>query len=805
MNVKEKFESMDYSPAPESRANVDAWLKTNNSSFGMYIGGEWVKPSNTGNNTGSFVSYAPATGEKLAEISAASQEDVTAAVSAARSAQGKWLALGGHGRARYLYAIARLIQKHSRIISVIESLDNGKPIRESRDIDIPLAARHFYHHAGWAQLLEDEFPKYEALGVAGQIIPWNFPFLMLAWKIAPALAAGNTVVLKPAEFTSLSALKFAELCEEAGLPKGVVNIITGEGDVGAMLVDAKVDKIAFTGSTEVGKIIRRSIAGTGKKLTLELGGKSPFIVFEDADIDSAIEGLVDAIWFNQGQVCCAGSRLLVQEGIAESFFKKLKTRMSKLRIGHSLDKCIDMGAVVDPSQKERIESLVREGEAEGAVVFHATCEMPEEGVFYPPTLITGVGTDNILFKEEVFGPVLTAITFRTQAEAVGLANNTKYGLAATVWSESISRALEVAPALKAGVVWINGTNMFDAAVGFGGYRESGFGREGGREGMLAYMKPKYEKALKEWKPLAVPAEMDNKAATGMPAIDRTAKNYVGGKQARPDGGDSAAVMNNKGVYAGLVGAGNYKDIRNAVEAANKASGWAGKTSHLRAQILYYIAENLGYRAAEFEDRLVSLTGMKAKAAAHEVEQSIQRLFTAAAYCDKHEGTVHEPPIRGVALAMNEAIGTVGIVCPDEAPLISFVTLMAFAMAAGNTSVIIPSERYPLLATDFYQILETSDVPAGVVNIVTGARDTMAAPLAKHYGVDAVWYFGSKEGSADIERAAADNMKRTWLSYGKAYDWTDAEQMNAKILMDRGTEVKNIWVPYGDANASGKSY
>ncbi|MBL4837063.1 MAG: aldehyde dehydrogenase family protein, partial [Kordiimonadaceae bacterium] len=349
------------------------------------------------------------------------------------------------------------------------------------------------------------------------------------------------------------------------------------------------------------------------------------------------------------------------------------------------------------------------------------------------------------------------------------------------------------------------TNMFDAAVGFGGYRESGFGREGGREGMLAYLIPRYEKALKAVKPVPVPAATGVRAVSGVPGIDQTAKNYVGGKQARPDGGDSAAVLTHKGGHAGLVGAGNYKDIRNAVEAANKASGWAGKTSHLRAQILYYVAENLGYRAAEFEARLVSLTGMKSKAAAKEVELSVQRLFKAAAYCDKHEGTVHEPPLRGVALAMNEAIGTIGIVCPDEAPLLSFVTLMAFAMAAGNTSVIIPSERYPLLATDFYQILETSDVPAGVVNIVTGNRDAMAAPLAKHYGVDAVWYFGTEAGCADVEHAAAENMKRTWLNYGKAYDWADKDQMNAKILMDRGTEVKNIWVPYGDAYASGKSY
>jgi len=801
MSVKESFESMDYSPAPESRAQADAWLAENNHSFGLFINGEWVKPK----CAKQFASYAPATGEKLADITAASQGDVDAAVAAARTAQGKWAALGGHGRARYMYGLARLVQKHSRILAVLESLDNGKPIRESRDIDVPLVARHFYHHAGWAQLMDDEFPDHEAIGVAGQVIPWNFPLLMLSWKIAPAIAAGNTVVLKPAEFTSLTALKFAELCVEAGLPKGVVNIVTGEGDTGAMLVDSDVDKVAFTGSTGVGKTIRRSIAGTGKKLTLELGGKSPFIVFEDADIDGAVEGIVDAIWFNQGQVCCAGSRLLVQEGIADRFFEKLKARMGKLRVGHSLDKCIDMSALVDGVQKERIEALIKQGASEGADVFHAPCDLPEEGVFYPPTLVTGVGTDNTLYTEEVFGPVLTAITFRTQSEAVGLANNTRYGLAATIWSESISRALEVAPALKAGVVWVNGTNMLDAAVGFGGYKESGFGREGGREGMLAYLKPKYENSLKEWKPITVPAATTAKAGSGMPGIDQTAKHYIGGKQARPDGGDSTAVLTAKGAHAGLVGAGNYKDIRNAVEAATKAAGWAGTTSHLKAQILYYIAENLSTRAGEFENRLVSLTGASRKAAEKEVSLSIERLFTAAAYADKHEGRVHEPPMRGVALAMNEAIGTVGIVCPDEAPLLAFVTLTAFAMAAGNTSVVVPSERYPLLATDFYQVLETSDVPAGVVNIVTGERDAMAAPLAKHYGIDAVWYFGGRDGCAEMEKLAADNMKRTWLNFGMAYDWASPQHMHARSLMERATEVKNIWVPYGDANEGGKSY
>lgn len=802
MSVSEKLETMDYGPALESRAKADDWLASHDHHFGLFINGGWVKPD----GAKAFETFSPSTSEKLASLTSARQDDVDAAVAAARTAQGNWAKIGGHARARYLYALARLVQKHSRILSVLESLDNGKPIRESRDIDIPLVARHFYHHAGWAQLLDEEFPDHEAVGVAGQVIPWNFPLLMMAWKIAPALAAGNTVVMKPAEFTSLTALMFAELCMEAGLPKGVVNIITGAGDVGAMVVDADVDKVAFTGSTNVGKHIRRSIAGSGKKLTLELGGKSPFIVFEDADLDGAVEGIVDAIWFNQGEVCCAGSRLLVQEGIADQFFAKLKTRMGKLRIGDSLDKCIDIGAVVDKVQQDRIEALVAQGAAEGAEIFQANCPMPEQGAFYPPTLVTNVSTDNTLFKEEVFGPVLTAITFRTQNEAVGLANNTRYGLAGSVWSESISRALEVAPALKAGIIWINGTNMFDAAVGFGGYRESGFGREGGREGMLAYLKPKYEKKLKAWSPIVAPTVVKPaKAGTGLPGVDQTAKMYIGGKQARPDGGDSVAIATSKGAFAGLVGDGNYKDIRNAVEAAGKAAGWAKTAGHSKAQILYYIAENLGYRAGEFQERLSALTGASTKAAADEVDLSIERLFAAAAMADKHDGLVHSPPIRGVALAMNEPIGTLGIVCPDEAPLLAFVTLTAFAIAAGNTTVVIPSPRYPLLATDFYQILETSDVPAGVVNIVTGARATMAMPMAKHYGVDALWYFGDRDGCADIEREAAENMKRTWLNYGMAYDFTSNKQFGARTMMERASEVKNIWVPYGDANEGGKSY
>ena len=531
---------------------------------------------------------------------------MNAAVKAARAAFPKWAALSGYERGKYLYAIARLVQKHARLFSVLETMDNGKPIRESRDIDIPLVARHFYHHAGWAQHLEREFPGMVPYGVCGQIIPWNFPLLMLAWKIAPALAAGNTVVLKPAEFTSLTALLFAEIVEKAKLPPGVVNIITGQGDTGAAIVNhPDVDKIAFTGSTEVGKIIRAATAGTGKGLSLELGGKSPYIVFDDADIDSAIEGLVDAIWFNQGQVCCAGSRLLVQESIEERFLVKLKKRMDTLRIGDPLDKAVDIGALVAPVQVARVRDLVKKGVAEGGQLYEPDIDLPKGGCFLKPALITHVSTANTVATEEIFGPVLVEMSFRTPEEAVALANNTKYGLAATIWSENINLALDIAPKLKAGVVWINGTNNFDAAVGFGGYKESGFGREGGKEGMASYLKPKWEKELK---PFAAPKGEKPVAADDHDGIDQTAKMYIGGKQARPDSGYSRAVHGPGGKVIGEVGDGNRKDIRNAVEAARAALGWSTSTAHSRAQILYFLGENLEYRADEFAKRIREQTG-----------------------------------------------------------------------------------------------------------------------------------------------------------------------------------------------------
>ncbi|HLA91612.1 MAG TPA: aldehyde dehydrogenase family protein [Gemmatimonadaceae bacterium] len=789
------FESMEYGPAPESDKRALAWIAEYGASFGHHVNGAWTKPA----KRAQFDVINPATGEVIARVAQGTKSDVEAAVKAARKALPAWQKLSGHARARHLYALARAVQRHARLFAVLETMDNGKSIRETRDIDIPLVARHFYHHAGWAQLLETEFPGHHGAGVVGQIIPWNFPLLMLAWKVAPALAAGCTVVLKPAEFTPLTALAFAEIAHDAGLPGGVLNIVTGDGSTGAALVDhPDVDKLAFTGSTEVGRIIRKATAGSGKKLSLELGGKSPFVVFEDADLDSVVEGVVDAIWFNQGQVCCAGSRLLMQEGVAERLVEKLRVRMERLRMGPPLDKAVDMGAIVAPVQLERIRTLVEQGRKEGAEMWQPSWAVPREGCFYPPTLFTNVAPSSTIAQVEIFGPVLVAMTFRTPEEAVALANNTPYGLAASVWSENINLALDVAPKIKAGVVWINCTNLFDAASGFGGYRESGYGREGGREGMWEYLKADWQaaasSAAKQTVPKRTAVSGQSSAFSGAPPIDRTPKQFIGGKQARPDSGYSIRIVGASGAHVGEVGEGNRKDIRNAVEAARAAAApWARASGHSRAQILYYIGENLSARAAEFAARLREMTG---RDGAPEVAATIARLFTYAAWADKWDGQVHQTPIRGVTLAMNEPIGVVGIVAPDEAPLLGFVSVVAPAVATGNAVVAVPSERHPLAVTDFYQVLETSDLPGGVINIVTGRKGDLARVLAEHDDVDAIWYFGPAEGVKACETASCGNMKQTWCE-SLARDWMRPAQGEGREFLRHASQVKNIWIPYGE--------
>ncbi|MFC4032795.1 aldehyde dehydrogenase family protein [Streptomyces polygonati] len=473
--------AFEYAPAPESRAIVDLAP-----SYGLFIDGEFTEAA----DGTVFKTVSPSTEEVLAEVARAGEADVERAVGAARKAFVKWSALPGAERGKYLFRIARILQERARELAVLESLDNGKPIRETRDIDLPLVAAHFFYYAGWADKLRHAGygPDPRPLGVAAQIIPWNFPLLMLSWKIAPALATGNTVVLKPAETTPLSALFFADVCRQAGLPRGVVNILTGYGDAGAALVaHPDVDKVAFTGSTEVGRAIAREVAGSAKKVTLELGGKAANIVFDDAPIDQAVEGIVNGIFFNQGHVCCAGSRLLVQESVRDEVLDALKRRMATLRVGDPLDKNTDIGAINSAEQLARITALAEAGEQEGAERWAPPCELPSAGYWFPPTLFTGVTQAHRIAREEIFGPVLSVLTFRTPAEAVEKANNTPYGLSAGIWTEKGSRILSMASKLRAGVVWANTFNKFDPTSPFGGYKESGYGREGGRHGLEGYL------------------------------------------------------------------------------------------------------------------------------------------------------------------------------------------------------------------------------------------------------------------------------------------------------------------------------
>jgi aldehyde dehydrogenase (NAD+) len=804
--IQEIYASMEYGPAPEDAGRTDEWLDRHGRAFGHFIGGRWTEPR----EDSLFRTVSPATGQVLAHVSQGSTDDVDRAVTAARSALKDWRQTTGHVRARHLYALARHVQREARLFAVLESLDNGKPIRETRDLDIPLVARHFYHHAGWAQLMQRELPDHEPVGVVGQIIPWNFPLLMLAWKVAPALAMGNTVILKPAEYTPLTALLFADVCRAAGLPDGVLNIVTGDGQTGAALVrHPRVDKIAFTGSTEVGRVIRAETAGSGKKLSLELGGKSPFLVYDDADLDSVVEGVVDAIWFNQGQVCCAGSRILVQEGMEAELERKLKARMETLRMGDPLDKSVDIGAIVAPAQLDTITRMVETGREEGAEVWQPTWSVPEDGWFYPPTLCTNVSPASTIAQVEIFGPVVVMMTFRTPSESVALANDSRYGLAASVWTENVNLALDVAPRLKAGTVWVNCTNLFDAASGFGGYRESGFGREGGLEGLWEYVIPSWKRSGRAMArhrgegALNAPEAAPARGVTGTPvrgpvSIDRTAKLYVDGRQKRPDGGYALVIDDAQGNAVGEVGRGNRKDIRDAVEAAHRAAPeWAARSAHNRAQVLYYLAENLSVREPELKGRLRALTGLSGRKAARAFGLAIERLFTYAAWADKWDGHVHATPFRNVTLAMPESLGVLGIVAPDDDPLVSLISLLAPAVAMGNAVVLVPSERWPLLATDLYQVVETSDVPPGVVNIVTGLRDELSPVLAAHDDVTGLWYFGHAEGAADVERLSVGNMKRTWVDHGRPRDWFDQQQGEGEEFLREATQIKNIWVPYGE--------
>ena len=783
-NIIKNFKNIKYGPAPEDDKDVLKWIKNLSSPNRIYINGKWTLSK----SSKILQSINPSTNSKLFKLVVSSKKDVDSAVIAANKAYPKWSKLSSYKRSQYLYALARLIQKHARFLSVLESIDNGKPIRETRDIDIPLVARHFYYHAGWAVKSKDSV---KSLGVVGQIIPWNFPLLMLSWKIAPAIACGNTVVLKPAEYTSLTAIYFAELCMKAKLPNGVINIVTGDGSTGQHITNHPlVKKIAFTGSTEVGKKIIASTSNTNKKLTMELGGKSPFIVFEDADLDSAVEGVVDAIWFNQGQVCCAGSRLLIQESIEKKFIKKLKQRMEKLRVGNPLDKSIDIGAIVAPVQLKKIDSLVKKGVKEGAKLWQPSWSCPKEGLFYPPSLFTNVMPASYIAQIEIFGPVLISLTFRTPSEAVAIANNTPYGLAASIWSENINLALDVAPKVKAGVIWINSTNLFDAACGFGGFKESGFGREGGSEGIRAYTKINL--------PVVRGSKKTNhKIKISLPMIDRTPKLYIGGKQKRPDGGYSFPLNAVNNSFICDIAQANRKDVRDSVEIAAKS--FAKQLSNFnRSQILFYLAENLQQREKTFVDLLVALRGSSPVNASKEFSQSCERLFYYAAMADKFEGNVHNPPMRGLTLAMKEPLGVMTSILSDDSPLLNLVTVMGSVFSTGNTNIIVPGQKTSLIATELYQVLDTSDVPGGYVNILTAKENELNKTLSQHENIEGIWYFGADSAQrSDIVKNTTSNIKRYWCPEEKHLDWTNASEEFLNEFLYQSTQVKNIWIPYGE--------
>ncbi len=783
--IIKNFKNISYGPAPEDSKEVFGWLKKLKKPNSIFINGKFVNPN--GNKKIDILN--PGNKTKIGSLSISSKKDVDFAVKSAKKAFPKWSKLSPFQRSKYLYALARMIQKNSRFLSVLETIDNGKPIRETRDIDIPLVSRHFYYHAGWAA--KDTQTKKKPIGVVGQIIPWNFPLLMLAWKVAPALALGNTIVLKPAEFTSLTALYFAELCQKAKIPPGVINIITGDGSTGEYITAHKdISKIAFTGSTEVGKKIINSNNNPDKKLTMELGGKSPFIVFEDADLDSAVEGVVDAIWFNQGQVCCAGSRLLVQESIEKKFLKKLKQRMEKLRVGNPLDKSIDIGAIVAPVQLKKINQLVTKAKFEGNKLWQPSWSCPTDGLFYPPSLFTNVTPSSFISQVEIFGPVLTSLTFRNPIEAVDIANNTPYGLAASIWSENINLALDIAPKIKAGVVWINSTNLFDASCGFGGYKESGFGREGGSEGIRAYTK--YELSL-----LKIQRSKNKKTILQNELIDKTPKLYIGGKQKRPDSGYSFALKNIKNEFICDIPNANRKDVRDTVEIASKIINKT-ITNFNRSQILFYLAENLQDKEKIFSDLLSSLLGLSKKESLIEFNSSVKRLFYYASMADKFEGNIHNPPMRGLTLAVKEPLGVMASILNDQFPLLSLVTVMGSIFATGNASIIIPGQKTSLISSEFYQLLDTSDVPSGLVNILTTKQNSLNKILAEHENINGIWLFSeNNQERLIVSQNTVSNLKRYWCPKSNNLDWNSEEELFLNEFLYQSTQIKNIWIPYGE--------
>ncbi|GFN80698.1 aldehyde dehydrogenase family 16 member a1-like [Plakobranchus ocellatus] len=742
------LETLDYGPAVEGETVVGKWLDKHNRNFGHFISGEWQRPVDRDN----VLSKKPSTGETLATTIEANEDDVQRAVLAAEEAYKKWRTLSPFSRAKYLYS-------------------------------------------------------------------WKSPLIQLAQRVAPALAAGNSVVVMPSSHTCLSTLLFADICAQVGLPHGVFNVVTGSTP-GLLASHPSVDVVTLAGNTLEGRAMRQLIAGSGKKLSLALSGHCPILVFEEADLDSAVEGIVEGAFSNSGQNTYSASRLLVQEPVYTQLIEKLKARMAKLTMGNNLDKNKDQGPLCDAGAVIRLGQLVQEALAEGAQIFQPVAVPSGVHDCFPPTLITGAQTSSQIYLEEPCGPVLVAVPFRTEKEAITIANHSVSGTAAGVWTENISVAMEVASLLQVATVWINTYGLLDAACEAGGYKASGFGRTGGKESLYSYMHP-------SWQPLVrtTNSEVDldkfgassnsdllpnvtsiDALGTGdHPNIDKTYKLFYGGGQKRPDSGATHAVVSSTGEVIGYVPDGGKKDIRNAVEAALKsAPGWGRKDGHGRSQILYYLAENLLSRKADFVSLLTSLGGEGSEERAQaEVDLAMERLFHWAALCDKFGGTVQESTLYGQTWRIHSPLGVIGIVCPDDFPFLGFISLIAPAIARGNTVVAVPSGQFPLAALAFHQVLETSDVPAGVVNIITGDRKVLTRTLAQHQDVASIWYFGADEaGSTFVEAASSGgNMKRTWVNYGRHRNFAITQQGQGNDFLVEATTVKTIWCPMGDIFAN----
>lgn len=805
------MKSMDYGDAPESEALVHEWLARRGKKLGSFVNGNWQ----SGTNKKSFEVMNPCTGETLASVDEADTKDLDEVAKVAKGAFALWSKLSPSAKARHLYSIARHVQKHQQLLTVLDSVNTGRAIHEVKNHDIPQVVRCLYHFTGWAELMSTEMPGWKPRGVVAVILAWNFPLWNLVSLVAPAMAAGNTVIVKPATVTPLSALLFAEICNEAGLPPGVVNVINGsQNTIGRALAShSEVSQVSFMGSVKHGRELRQMTAGMAKKFCAHLSGKSAMLVFDSADLDAAVEGVIEGMFFNHGQVVSAASRLLIHEPVFDIFVDKLKARMKNIRIGKSLDKNIDLGTVMSDKQLDKIKKYVTEAAKEKAEVFQTA------DLHTPLTLITNINPTSRIAMEEVFGPVLVTFPFRTAKEAVALANVSAYGIAASVWSENMALCLEVAKSIAAANVWINCHNVFDAAAEFDHFRLSGYGSCGGKEGLYDFLQlccdevqdqnakvniPTNDFVIKPNGPSAATVcDKNELGSNSVPCIDATYKSYVGGSQKRPDGNCSRPIYSGAGDVLGHIPECNRKDVRDAVEAAQKAQpGWVKRTGHNRLQILYYIAENLQRRQLEFAKQLSLATGCSDDDAKKEVEQALESLFCWGSYCDKYGGEVRETNMYGIVYNTREAVGVIGIICPETSPFLPFVTLLATAICRGNTVVIVPSEKHPLAGLDFYQILDTSDVPAGVVNILTGDSHLLARQLASHQDVNAVWCFGSSEMCKSVEYLSADNMKRTWVNDGRpsfAFDSVTAVQR--KELLRHVTKIKTIWMPMGESFAN----